>query len=227
MARRQASERDRLIRALLDRHGRTFCTELGIQITRDQPSVLFRWLCATMLFSARISAETAVKAAMALADRGWTTPEKLLAASWEERTRVLNRSGYARYDESTSTKLADAAQYLVDEYDGDLRRMRESAKRDPLREHELVQGFKGIGPTGADIFCREMQAVWDELYPFVDAPALEAARHLGLGGQEDLPHLVKRADFPVLVTALVRTKLADDYDMVEEWASPHPSHSES
>ena len=33
---------------------------------------------------------------------------------------------------------------------------------------EAVQAFTGIGPLGADIFCREVQAVWPSLRPFAD-----------------------------------------------------------
>jgi hypothetical protein len=38
--------------------------------------------------------------------------------------------------------------------------------------------FKGIGDAGADIFCREVQIVWDELYPFADRKALATASKL-------------------------------------------------
>jgi hypothetical protein len=63
--------------ALLGRHGRTFSQELGIPVERNTPSPLFRLLCASLLFSTRISAQIAVEAAKALADRGWTTPQKM------------------------------------------------------------------------------------------------------------------------------------------------------
>jgi hypothetical protein len=48
---------DRVVQALLDSHGRTYCEELGIAIERNTPTALFCWLCASLLFSARISAE--------------------------------------------------------------------------------------------------------------------------------------------------------------------------
>jgi hypothetical protein len=37
--------------------------------------------------------------------RGLTTAEQMAASMWSERCRILARSGYARYDESTSRKL--------------------------------------------------------------------------------------------------------------------------
>jgi hypothetical protein len=74
--------------------------------------------------------------------QGWTTPEKMLAASWEERTRVLNQSGYARYDESTSTKLAAASELLINEFGGDLRQLRERVRRDPAKEQPSLIGWR-------------------------------------------------------------------------------------
>jgi hypothetical protein len=55
---------------LLKRYGRSYCEELGIPIERNTPSLLFRWLCATVLFSIRISANLAVRGAKALTEHG-------------------------------------------------------------------------------------------------------------------------------------------------------------
>jgi endonuclease III len=166
--------------ALLDRHGRTYCCELGIAIERNTPSPLFRWLCASILFSTRISAKLAMNAARALSEHGLTTPKKMAQAPWAERTKILNRSGYARYDESTSRMLGDTADLLIEEYGGDLRRLRARANQDPAAERRRLQAFKGIGEIGAAIFCREAQAPWPELYPFADKKALDGAAKLGL-----------------------------------------------
>ena len=73
---------ERVVAALLDRHGRTYCEELGIRIETNTPSALFCWLCAALLFSARISAELALRAAKALIEEGWTTPRRMAEASW-------------------------------------------------------------------------------------------------------------------------------------------------
>jgi endonuclease III len=212
--------RDRIVGALLERHGRTYAQELGIKLERGTPSVLFRWLCASILLSARIGAGAATQAARALADQGWTTAAKMARATWEQRTRTLNQAGYARYDESTSRMLGDTSQMLVEKYRGDLRRLREAAGRDPERERALLKECKGIGDVGADIFCREAQIVWDELFPFADRRALETARRLGL--EDDAGRLaerVRRKDYPRLLAALVRAGLAKDVDGVLEAAS--------
>ncbi len=204
-----------LARSLLDRHGRTYAEEAGIGVERNTPSPLFRLLCLSMLLSARIRADIAVAACRALARAGWRTPERMVKASWAERARVLNQSGYARYDERTSTMLGESSQLLLDRWHGDLRQLREEAGRQRPAEHRLLQQFKGIGPVGADIFCREAQVVWEELRPFVDERALEAASELGLGARpEAVAGLVPGRDLARLVAALVRLSLAGDYEAV-------------
>lgn len=206
--------------ALLQRQGRTFAAELGVDVAKNTPSPLFWLLCFALLASARISADIAMNAARALADQGWTTADRLASATWRERTDTLNRAGYARYDESTSRMLGDTAELLLDRYNGDLRRLREHAERDPTTERKLVKECKGIGDVGADIFFREVQAAWDELYPFADKMSLRSARRLGLGDDAAaLARLVDQADYPRLVAALVRCGLAGDHDDIVAAAS--------
>jgi hypothetical protein len=212
----------RIAEALLEWHGRTFAAELGIDIAAGTPSPLFRLLVASILFSARIGHRIAVAAARALADQGWTTPQKLDRTTWAQRVRVLNRAGYARYDESTSRMLGDTCALLLERYRGDLRRLREQAERDPRRERALLKEFKGLGDVGVDIFFREAQLAWDELYPFADRRALRAAERLGLRGDANtLARLVDCdcREFARLAAALIRVGLARDYEGVLEAAS--------
>lgn len=213
-----------LARAALETHGRTYAAEIGFDPSRDKPSEWFRLLCASLLFSARISADIAVSAARALAEQGWTTAAKLADSTWAERAKTLNEAGYARYDERTSTMLGETAELALDRYGGDLRKLRAEADRDPGRERRLLKEFKGLGDVGVDIFFREAQGVWDELHPFVDKRARQGAAALGL--DEDagaLARLVDRTDFPRFVAALVRVGLADDADRVRRVAAGEPA----
>jgi hypothetical protein len=198
-----------LIRRLLEGYGQTFAEELDIKMRPVSPSALFRLLCFALLASARIRQEQALSAARALTESGWSTPKKMAATTWERRVKVLNTHGYARYDEKTSRFLADTSALLLEKYDGDLRKLREAAERDPTRERELLKECKGIGDVGVDIFFREAQAIWDELYPFGDQRALRAARRLGLpANAKSLARLVPRTQFARLIAALVRVDLA-------------------
>lgn len=205
-----------LVASLLDRHPRSHAEELGIDVAKNTPAPLFRWLVVSVLFSARISADQAQSAAAALFDKGWTTPAKMAEATWRQKVTVLNRSGYARYDESTSRYLGADCDLLLERWKGDLRRLRDEAERDPKRQRALLRQFKGIGDVGVDIFFREAQLAWDELYPFADKRALGAAKKLGLGDDaKALARLVsRRRDLPRLLSALVRVDLDKTWDEV-------------
>ena len=208
-----------IVEALLERHGRTYAEELGIDLRRNTPSNLFRLLCAALLYSARIDAGIASQAARNLKRRGWTTAAKLADSAWEDRVEALNDAGYTRYQERTATMLGDTAKSLLERYDGDLRKLREEAGHDAAEERRLLKRFKGVGDVGVDIFLREVQAAWEEVAPFADRRALEAARKLDLGG--DARALARRAGeghLARLVAALVRVELEDDHDAVREAA---------
>ncbi|NDW06992.1 hypothetical protein [Jiella pacifica] len=204
----ETSAKAATVERLLQRTQKTFAEEMGLDLSKNTPMPLFLWLVAANLFSARISADQALRAAKALKDAGLTTADHMAEATWKERVVILNRNGYARFDEKTSRFLQDVADHCRDAYGGDLRKLREAAGRDPAEERRLLKAFKGIGDTGADIFFREVQVAWGELYPFADKRALQAAETLGLGNDaETLAGLVSKKDFPRLLTALLRADL--------------------
>lgn len=207
----------KVVEELLRRHGRTFAEEAGIELRGEAPSALFQWLCASVLFSARISNEIAIEAARALFKKGWRTAPKMAESTWEDRTQILNKSGYARYDERTSTMLGYNAELLVTKYHGDLRKLREEAGGDPVEERRRLKQFKGMGETGVDIFFREIQGQWDEIFPFADKKGLKAARALKLASNaKELAGLVRRNKLPELVAALVRCDFAKDHKEIME-----------
>ena len=193
--------------------------ELGVNIRRNTPAPLYQWLICSLLFSARISSDLAGSAARALFAKGWRTPDKMAKSTWKQRVEVLNRSGYARYDESTAEYIGATTRLLRDDYSGDMRKLREAAGCKPEEERALIRQFKGIGDTGVDIFFREAQLVWPELYPFADAKALEAACKFGLPEDvEDLSRLVDRQDFPRFLAGLMDAK-AEDRDRIRQSAA--------
>ncbi len=94
---------------------------------------------------------------------------------------AFGRAGYARYDESSATRLVDIATAVRDDYHGDLRRPgRSDPGSDVQAAKRLLEEFKGIGDTGADIFLREVQDVWTWVRPYFDDRAIATAAELGL-----------------------------------------------
>lgn len=208
-----------LARVILDSYGRTYAEETGIRL-KDSPAPLFQLLNLSLLLSARISAENAVRAARALLEAKLTTPWKMAEASWQDRVDVITSHGYKRYDERTSTMLGETAEILLEQYDGDLRKLRQEADRDVQTEHRLLQQFKGIGQVGADIFLREVQGVWQEVFPYVDARVAKAAKKIELPADaRALARLVDRNEFPRFVSGLVRADLANAREQVQEQAA--------
>jgi hypothetical protein len=198
---------DKLITALLDGYGRTYAEEAGIRLA-DRPAPLYQLLVLATLLSARISAGVAVAAARELFAAGYRTPRAMLDASWQDRVDALGRGHYRRYDERTATMLGDGAQLCSQRWRGDLRRLHKEADGDVRRLSQLLITFPGIGPTGADIFLREVQAVWPDIRPFIDRKVVAGARKLPLpASAEDLAKLVAPADVARLASALVRVSL--------------------
>ncbi|MFE7109171.1 endonuclease [Streptomyces sp. NPDC057575] len=165
--------------ALLARCGTTYAAEAGIRL-RNTPQPLYQLLVLSDLLSARIRASVAVSAARALFAHGMRSPRRMAAATWQQRVDALGEGGYRRYDERTATQLGEGAQLLLADYGGDLRRLREEADGDLDALRAGLRRTPGIGPAGADIFVREVQAVWPEVAPFVDGKALQGAERLGL-----------------------------------------------
>jgi endonuclease III len=194
-------------RAAVKRYGRTYAEEAGIRLA-DRPAPLYQLLVLATLLSARISADIAVAAARELFAAGYRTPRAMRDASWQDRVDALGRGHYRRYDERTATMLGDAAELCLERWHGDLRRLHREAGRDVRVLRRLLTEFPGIGPTGADIYLREAQAVWTDLAPYVDRKVAAGAKKLDLpSSAEELSRLVGRDDLPRLASALVRVSI--------------------
>ena len=202
--------------ALLRLYGRTFAEDLGIDARQNEPSPLFCLLISALLFSTRISHNIALRSARLLFDRGWTSPQRMAKTTWIQRVRALDEGGYVRYDERTSTMLGENAHMLIDLYDGDLRNLRAAARADPSQERKLLDQFTGIGEVAINIFFREAQLAWPELFPFADQKAIASAKALRLPA--DAPALASmvrgRRNFVKLVSALVRVQLEHRHDEI-------------
>ena len=194
-----------VVRALLKEAGTTYAAQAGITLA-DKPGPLYRLLVLSVLLSTRIKADVAVAACRELAEFG--TPQKMHDATWQQRVDALDRGHYVRYDESTSTALGEGAEMLLDRYQGDLRNLRAAAEGDVTKLTKLLKEVPRLGPVGVNIFCREAQAVWPELRPFLDKKALSGAEKIGLPKDpHQLAELVSEDHLARLAAALVRVTL--------------------
>jgi endonuclease III len=187
--------------------GTTYAEEAGIKL-QDKPMPLFQLLVLCMLASKPIDATIAMQAARELFKAGLKTPKAVLDADRDTMIKAFGRASYARYDESSATRLTDIATVLLEGYGGDLRAVADDRDVEAAKRH--LKQFKGIGDTGADIFLREVQDVWTWVRPHFDQRAVKAARDIGLPGDPR-----KLADFAPrqtskLAAALVRVSLDDD-----------------
>jgi endonuclease III len=203
------AEHKQVVRRLLDAAGTTYAAEADVRIS-DKPMPLFQLLVLCMLASKPIDATIAMRAGRELFREGLKTPKAVLDADRRTIIDAFGRAHYARYDESSATRLTEMAQRVVDEYSGDLREIPGRSSEDVHAAKRILKNFKGIGDTGADIYLREVQDVWTWVRPYFDKRATKTAKVLGLpGDSEKLGALVPRANAR-LAAALVRASLDND-----------------
>jgi endonuclease III len=203
------SSNEQVVRRLLSNAGTTYAEEAGIRL-KDKPMPMFQLLVLCMLASKPIGAAIAMQAARELFRAGLRTPQAVLNAERATMIRAFGRAHYVRYDESSATRMVDIAAMARDEYGGDLRRLADRSGRDVKAAARLLQRFKGIGATGADIYLREVQDIWTWVRPYFDERAVKAARDLGLPGDPGkLSDLAPRGNAK-LAAALVRVSLDDN-----------------
>ena len=195
---------DRVDQLLAAAGGQTYAEAAGIELA-DEPAPLYQLLMLTVLLSHRIGTDIAVDAARELIEAGATTARHMTELTWQQRVDAEGRAHFKRYDESTATRLGQSAQQLIDRYDGDLRRLAEAAGRNRARASALLQEFTGVGPVGADIFLREVQAVWTWLRPYLGERAGQTATELGIPDTErGLAEAIGDDDLAHVTAALIR-----------------------
>ena len=212
--------RSDVVDALIEHQGTLYSEAMGANIARDTPQELFHWLIGAILMSARIDSGLAVASAAALREAGLHKIDAILEADEARMHDVLTEGGYARYREVTTGYLKETAAWAKERYGGDLRRLRDEAG-DAQATLKALQEAKGLGATGAGIFAREAQLVWDVFHPRADGPALDAAGDLGLPKEaRALTDLAgSRERFVRLLAALTRAALDGPADAVRDAAS--------
>ncbi len=92
--------------------------------------------------------------------------------------QVLDSGGYVRYDFSTASNLLNIMTELKQNY-GDL----EALHRESTGPRDLetrLQEFKGVGPTGVNVFLRELRSIWKNARPNPSKIATRTAQRMDL-----------------------------------------------
>lgn len=156
-------------------HYPPYSEELGIDLT--MPEGRFKWLLASILYGARISAGIATRTYRELEAAGLVHPDDIASAGWDQLVSALDRGGYARYDFSTASYILGAVRDLSAKY-GSLEELYHSSTGPKDLENKL-QEFKGVGPVTTQIFLRELRGIW-EVGSSVSDKAKQAAKELDI-----------------------------------------------
>jgi len=135
--------------------------ELGIDLASERPAELFKWFLACLLFGKPIQQEVAARTYREFAQARLLTPRAILEAGWDRLVEILDRGHYVRFDFSTATKLLDVCAALLAQYRSLDRLLQQSTSRADVVRRLLA--FKGVGPTTARIFLRDVAALWPGL----------------------------------------------------------------
>ena len=146
-------------------HSPLYSEELGIDLAAHSDEQYFRWFLASLLFGGHISETIARRTYRVFCRHRLTTPRRILAAGWDFLVDPIMRDGgYVRYDFSKSDRILRNCRKLVDEYDGSLWRVHETASDAHDLEARLL-AFYGVGPVTANIFLRELRPFWPKADP--------------------------------------------------------------
>ncbi|KAL0264494.1 hypothetical protein SLS55_000444 [Diplodia seriata] len=152
----------------------------------------FEELLAAVILSRPISHTLGQRAVRALLNPPYalTTPGKVKAVAGTGKVQDALWEARTQHKEKTAEEIGGLAEAVVQRWgdgedgDGGLEGVRVEAGWDVGEERKVLkEAVKGLGETGLDIFCRRVQWLWQEVYPFVDGRTKGALEQLGLPGE--------------------------------------------
>ncbi|OJD35724.1 endonuclease [Diplodia corticola] len=189
----------KLLRFLLSPHALPYTTP---EAEASQPSSVrtyatarltpFEELLAAVILSRPISHALGQRAVRTVLNPpyGLTTPGKVRTAAGEGKVQEALGKARTQHKEKTAEEIGGLAEAVVERWgdgedgDGGLEGVRVEAGWDVGEERRVLkEAVKGLGETGLDIFCRRVQWLWQEVYPFVDGRTKGALEQLGLPGE--------------------------------------------
>lgn len=175
--------------ALIAKCGGSYAAQLGICLHDLNPTEIYKWFLAAMLYGARISENIASRTWQVFKRNQVLTPEDMISTNWERLVAMLDQGGYVRYDHKTATKFQAVSQSLCENYAGDFNHLHAAALDPSDLEQRVMNLGKGIGKVTTHIFLRELRGRWEKAVPPLSLLALDAAQVLGFlaAGMENDP----------------------------------------
>lgn len=152
------------VKKLAEKYGKPFSEVLSIDLGKGDPAYA-KWLLASILYSKPMPEEASISAYETLEHRGQTSPQAIVDAGWDQIVRVLDKSGYTRYDYSIASEIVDAFKDLIKRYDGKLSRLYDVSEDSNDLERRVKGLGRGLGPVAVSVFLRDMRAVWPKADP--------------------------------------------------------------
>jgi hypothetical protein len=157
-----------------------YSEELGIDLAARDDEQYFHWFLASLLFGGHIGETIARHTYQSFCQHQLTTPQRILDAGWDFLVDpIMREGGYVRYDFSKSDQILRDCRTLVDEYQGSLWRLHETARDKSDLEARLL-AFHGVGPVTVNIFLRELRPFWPKADPSPLSVVGAVAASLGL-----------------------------------------------
>ncbi|KAK9807102.1 hypothetical protein WJX73_005082 [Symbiochloris irregularis] len=172
---------EEIVKELLDNeeYGRSYTSELGIELKDGDNAALFMWLCCSIMFSSGLSEALTMRACSKLLEEKLISDPKTTKDAPSDKFVSTLDHIYQR-KEQTAKYLHSAASVILDKYEGSLFKLREASGKDQEKIKSNLKEITGLAEVGVSIFFREAQLVWPELRPYMDKRAAECAAQMGL-----------------------------------------------
>jgi hypothetical protein len=194
---KDAPTQKQLLQFLLSEKSLSFCypeDELNAKASKKYSSTSpttfspFEHLLTASLLSKPLSHMLGMRSTRTLLNPPFSfNSAKAIAEAGEKRVWEALEVARTQHRQKTASYVIQMAEHFAD--DPNLKRV----KQDPVSE---VQKVKGIGKTGAELFCRRVQCLdgWDGVFPSADGKSLEACKEVGLDVKdaEDLDQVMER-----------------------------------
>lgn len=132
----------------------TTAEDLGLDLSTGRADQLFRWFLASLLFGRPVQQSVSAETWRVLIRHGLTSPGRFADYDREGLRALLDEGHYARIDYIMTDELHDVMRIVKSDHGSVSALVKRAESRAALKAALLE--LKGIGPTTAGIFLREI-----------------------------------------------------------------------